>query len=631
MLSALSASGRAFRATGRPFPVLSAPGLPFRVLGAPSRLPTVVGAPGLPPTALGALSASGRELIAFSAPGRSSAAFSTPSSLSTVLSAPRRALAALRMPGRPLGALSASGRELVEFSAPGRASAAPSASGRPLATLGASARAHAAFSDLRPAHIAVRVRGPALVLRGALGRAFVAPGVLGRAFVALAAFGAAACAPAPPRATPARPNVLLIVVDTLRADRLGCHGGTRGLSPRIDALAAQGANFANAFSHAPWTLPAFASLLSSELPPSHGAGGKVDDFHGLRKEVPTLPDAFRSAGYATAAIVNVDFLARPFGVTRAFERLDARAFEDNENVRAAGPTTDAALAWVSEHKERAFFLMVHYFDPHAEYRPPQPFRERFAAPEDQHDESFRFGTRHQVVDHRVHRTQLSPADVDRARLLYDGEVAYVDQEVGRLLDGLGSLALDANTLVVLTADHGEEFLDHGDWEHGHSLYDELLEVPLLVRQPGRVAPRVVDAPVGHVDIGPTLLAWCGLPGNAAFRGRDLAPALAGAALAPTPLLAFGNFWGPPLASLRDQDFQLIVRPDGKRELYRWRSDPNEQHDLAAEEPAVAAALAAQLEKARADAADRGAGLGPRVALTAEQQRRLSAVGYAGDE
>ncbi len=300
-------------------------------------------------------------------------------------------------------------------------------------------------------------------------------------------------------ATPEHPNVVLIAVDTLRADRLGCYGGIRELSPRIDEIARQGARFANAFSHAPWTLPAFASILTSRTPPAHGAGGKLGDFRGLAAGIPTLPEQFRAAGYATAAVVNVDFLARPFGVARGFERLDARAFEDNENVRGAGPTTDAALAWIRDRRRGAFFLMVHYFDPHAEYRPPQPFRRRFASPVDQTDETFRFGTRSQVVEHRLRGTPLARDEVERAEKLYDGEVASVDQEIGRLLDGLSGLGIDESTLVVLTADHGEEFLDHGDWEHGHTLYDELVHVPLLLRQKGRISPRRVDAAVGHID------------------------------------------------------------------------------------------------------------------------------------
>jgi choline-sulfatase len=403
------------------------------------------------------------------------------------------------------------------------------------------------------------------------------------------------------------------------------------LTPRLDALAREGVRFASAFSHAPWTLPAFASLLTSETPATHGAGGSLGDFRGLSARVPTLAEQFHAAGYATAAIVNVDFLSRPFGATRGFEHLDARAFEDNENVRGAAPTTDAALSWIGDHRRESCFLMVHYFDPHAEYRPPQPFRRRFASPADQEDESFRFGTRRQVVEHRAGKAPLVRAEVERAAMLYDGEVASVDQEIGRLLDGLASLGLDANTLVVLTADHGEEFLDHGDWEHGHTLYDELLHVPLLLRQKGRLSPRTIDAAVGHVDLGPTLLAWCGLPACRTFQGRDLAPALAGASLPPAPLLAFGNFWGRPIASLREGDLQLIVAPGRSPELYRWTSDPAEKRDLAADEAPRAAELQAELERTVAADVAAGSGAGPPVQLSDAQIRRLRSFGYVSDE
>jgi choline-sulfatase len=447
----------------------------------------------------------------------------------------------------------------------------------------------------------------------------------------LALIAVCACSPRGRAASPVHPSVLLIAVDTLRADRLGCYGGTRGLTPRIDEIARQGAAFANAFSHAPWTLPAFASILTSRTPPAHGAGGQVGDFHGLSPGIPTLPEQFRAAGYATAAVVNVDFLARPFGVTRGFERLDARAFEDNENVRGAGPTTDAALAWMRDHRQGAFFLMVHYFDAHAEYRPPQPFRRRFAAPPDQEDESFRFGTRRQVVDHRLHGTPLPRGDVERAEKLYDGEVAAVDEEIGRLLDGLSGLGLDENTLVVLTADHGEEFLDHGDWEHGHTLYDELVRVPLLLRQKGRVVPRRIEAAVGHIDLAPTLLAWCGLGGCSSFQGRDLGAALSAGALPEAPLLAYGNFWGPPLASLREGEYQLILAPGKPRELYRWTSDPKEMQNLAGEKAALADELQAKLLRTQAAAVAAGVGAGPRVELTPAEIQRLRAIGYASDE
>lgn len=421
------------------------------------------------------------------------------------------------------------------------------------------------------------------------------------------------------------------MVDTLRADALGTYGSERGLTPRLDALAGEGATFENAFAHASWTLPSFASMLASQPPQSHGAGGRADDYRGLDPAIPTLPERFRDAGYSTAAVVNVDFLARPFGVTRGFEHLDIRAYGSNEELRDARRTTDAATAWIVDQRESAFFLMVHYFDAHAEYRPPREFRERFASEPDRKDDSFRFGTRTQVALRRAGRLDLLPQDVERAHRLYEAEVAYVDREIGRLLDQLTDLGLDAGTLVVFTSDHGEEFLDHGDWEHGHTLYDELLRVPLCLRQPGRIAVRKIGSTVGHMDLAPTLLALCGLPPCESFRGRDLGAALGGASLPETDLLAYGNFWGDPWSSIRRGDHALLTRPGRASQMYRWTSDPGERSDLAAGERPAAESLQAALERAQAEAFRRGHGAGPRVRLTPEQSRRLAAVGYAGDE
>ena len=446
----------------------------------------------------------------------------------------------------------------------------------------------------------------------------------------------AACAPddspAIAKASPERPNVLLICVDTLRADRVGARRDAGPLTPLVDAWTVNAAVFEHAFSAAPWTLPAFASLFTSQDPSEHGAGGRVGDFRGLSPDIPTVQERFRDAGYATAAIVNVDFLSPPFGVVRGFREVDARAYEDNENLRGAGATTDAALAWIGSHEEDAFLLLVHYFDPHAEYRPPREFRERFAAPEDRTNDGFRFGARQEVVGHRTGRSKLRPDSIARAEKLYDGEVAYVDREIGRLLDGLSKLSLEASTLVVFTADHGEEFLDHGDWEHGHTLYDELLHVPLAFVQPGRVAPKRFAEAVSHLDVAPTLLAWCGLPPCPSFRGRDLSKALAGSGSmpAPAPMIAFGNFWGPPLSALRRDEQKLVRHPDGRRELYRWSTDPREGRDLSSTEAALADGLGMELATALAAAA-RGRTAGPPVSLTSEQARRLSAVGYVGGD
>ena len=422
-------------------------------------------------------------------------------------------------------------------------------------------------------------------------------------------------------------NVLLVVVDTLRADRLGCYGNERGLTPRLDALAAEGLIFESASAHAPWTLPSTASLLTSLYPRQHGAGGRVPNFTALAPEVETLAERFAAAGHRTGLIANVIFLGELFGLTRGFEHTDVQSFEDNERMRPAGATTDAALAWLDRTEpsgDRPFFLLVHYFDPHAVYDPPQPFRRRFAEPRDR-EGGLKFGTREQMVGLRTGLFDPGPGMVRRAEALYDGEVAYTDAEVGRLIDGLAERGLADSTLVVLTSDHGEEFRDHGGLEHGHSLYSELLHVPLILRVPG-AAPARVSAGVGLIDVAPTICGWAGLEPSRQFLGRDLVSMLAGGpAAVDRDVLAHGNFWNAPLTSWRSGADKLIVYPDGAAQLYDWKLDPGEQSDRAGAEAAHLRSLRDAL--GRAEDALQARGLTAPVEVPAEGLRGLEALGY----
>jgi arylsulfatase A-like enzyme len=434
----------------------------------------------------------------------------------------------------------------------------------------------------------------------------------------------AACAPEPAPG----PNVLLVLVDTLRADKLGCYGNERGLTPHIDQLAREGALFDHASSHAPWTLPSTASLLTSLYPRQHGAGGHLPRFTHLGRGVATLPGVFKRAGYATASIVNVAFLGQDFGLSRGFDHVDAKSFESNLRVRRAEKTTDAALAWLDQAEgERPFFLLVHYFDPHAVYDPPQPFRRRFAAPADRENEDFVFGTREHMMALRAGQLSLRPDVVARAEALYDGEVAYTDSHVGRLLAGLASRELDASTVVVLTSDHGEEFLEHGGFEHGHTLYGELTDVPLIVRAAGVAAARVPQS-VGHVDVAPTVLELAGLAAPGEWVGRSLLPLISDARQPERNILAHGNFWGPPLTSWREEGEKLILRADtagGAPELFEWRADSGEERDLAPTRPDRVVELRAHL-----GAFERGLAAGRTgddVELTEARRRELEALGY----
>jgi len=451
-----------------------------------------------------------------------------------------------------------------------------------------------------------------------------------------------ACSDPPPR--PEHPNILLVVVDTLRADRLGCYGNERGLTPEIDRLAEGGQRFEAAFAHAPWTLPSMASLLTSTYPQQHGAGGslarrdpagtRVGGFTGLADGVETLAEAFGARGYQTASFVGVDFLDHAFGLTRGFQHVDAQAFGSNVRVRPAGATTDAVLDWLSgrpEDSAQPFLMLVHYFDAHAVYDPPEAYRRRFAAPEDQRESWFRFGTRQQMLELREGTLPLHPETIARAEKLYDGEVAHVDAEVGRLLRTLEERGLARDTLVVFTSDHGEEFLDHGGFEHGHSLYRELTHVPLIVSWPGEVKAGVVSTTVGLVDVAPTLCQLADVPSSEHFHGRSLAPWFDGSEAEPQKSrahLAHGNFWGAPLASWIEGDWKLILEPVPGRDeitrLYRWREDAREEHDVSAEHPEVVERLRKALRGA--EAALRKA-RGGEVELSAEERARLEALGY----
>jgi len=440
----------------------------------------------------------------------------------------------------------------------------------------------------------------------------------------------AACGPAQP------PSVVLIVADTLRADKLGCYGSERGLTPYIDRFAAESSLFEHTTSHAPWTLPATASLLTSLYPQQHGAGGRLPDFTGLNPAVETLAERFLASGYRTHAVVNVAFLGGTFGLTRGFEQVDEQFYGNNLQVRSASDTTDAALSWIDGGEAEPFFLMVHYFDVHAVYAPPQPFRRRFAAPPDREDERFVFGTRSHMISLRAGKLKLEPEVIGRAERLYDAEVAYMDSQIGRLIDGLAERGLDQKAIVILTADHGEEFLDHGGFEHGHTLYGELTDVPLIMRVRGATvddppAARY-SASVGHVDVAPTLCDLAGLLPSESYMGRSLVPWLEGDSLPEVALLAHGDFWDAPLSSTRLGNFKLILPEDPQRgapELYHWRDDPLERDDLASQQADVVRQLTELLADFGRLVAQQGPGA--RVELSAEMTEQLKGLGYGGDE
>jgi choline-sulfatase len=397
-----------------------------------------------------------------------------------------------------------------------------------------------------------------------------------RALAALAALALGTACGAREPARP-RPHVLLITIDTLRADRLGCYGRQAAETPAIDGLAREGLRFEQAYTPVPLTLPAHATLLTGLSPAAHGL---LDNGMVARElGAPTLAERLGAAGYDTAAFVAAHVLNRMFGLDRGFALYDdgPPGQDDGEGffhgVADARGRVDAALAWLRRPRDRPFFLWVHLFDVHAPHVAPAGFAERFAE-------------------------------------AYDGEVAYVDTQVARLLRALDTLGVARDTLVVLTADH-----------------DATLHVPLVLRLPDRLPRGATSArPVGLADVAPTVLQLAGLAPNPRVQGA----ALTDEGPADRPLWAASEYparqygWAP-LRALRSDGVKYIDAP--RPELYDLRRDPGELRNLASERPQQAAQWRARLLEVEGALGAPATGAVP-AEPDAETRERLAALGYA---
>jgi arylsulfatase A-like enzyme len=320
-----------------------------------------------------------------------------------------------------------------------------------------------------------------------------------------------------------RLNIIMIGVDTLRPDHLGCYGYQRKTSPNIDKLAGQGVLFENVVSQSPWTLPSFATVFTSLYPTQHGASHSATR---MRKGFPTMASLLKDNGYATGAIINAPYLKPRYRLTRGFDYYDMPP----EEGRVADGTTMDALQWLDGNRHRPFFIFVHYFDPHISYAPPAPYDTIFD-PDYAGDIKNAYKPRNlsRIRDHGFEEMKsLTTRDWDHIRALYDGEIAFTDQAIGNLLRGLEERGLVRNTLVVFLSDHGEEFFEHGGFEHGHTLFSELIRVPLIFSLPGQIPGKVrLSRQVRLLDVLPTVLDLVGIVSQADFEGVSLAPLIRG--------------------------------------------------------------------------------------------------------
>ena len=423
-----------------------------------------------------------------------------------------------------------------------------------------------------------------------------------RALVAAAVVALVAVGVGVWRWTPSRqrPNVLIVSIDTLRADRLGSYGYAQAQTPVLDGLAARGLRFTQATTVAPLTLPAHTSLLTGTFPTFHGVRDNGQFYVG--DEQLTLAEVLKSHGYRTGGFVGAFVLDRRWGIAQGFDtyfdNFDLSKYELAAGIDAAqrpgNEVVDRALAWLREASGQPFFAWVHLYDPHSPYAAPEAFASRF------------------------------PATMQGA---YDAEVAFADTQVGRLLDALGE-ARD-KTIVVVTGDHGESLGEHQEQQHGFFIYDAVTQVPLIVTAPG-IAARAPADQVRIVDIMPTVLEAAGIAVPDVVQGKSLLPAARGERL---DLLAMSETWYPryhygwsQLTAVRDGRYKFIAAP--RRELYDLQNDPGEQINLAESNPQRTIALERAMSEMTAKTSASAKPQAPQQ-VDPDVEERLRALGYVG--
>lgn len=449
-------------------------------------------------------------------------------------------------------------------------------------------------------------------------------GALGAGLGALlAGFAGGGCRDEPPPATAREPRHLLVItIDTLRADRLGCYGNPRGLTPALDRIAREGTRFTRAVAHMPCTLPVHAALFTGLSP---RASGVTSNFVRVPLALETLAERLQAAGFATTALFN-QFEFAKLNLVQGFQSFENDPSEHAERIVAA------FRAWLSAREAGArWFAWVHLFIPHG----PLDVPERFLSAHVRHPYDGPLRDDFETLE-RIRRNEIPWPEEFAAhyRDRYDAAVACADARVEEILAAIEEARLLDETLLLCVADHGES-LEHGVLGlHAPVLRDSTLRVPLLLRGPRVGAGRVVEAVVQHVDLFPTLLALLGLDVPAGIEGRNLRPLLAGsdtegfdaAAVALLPAAWAGKRSGgldPARAAVRRGRFELVLAPDGARELYDLEDDPSELRDLAGSRPDVVRALAAELE--RWLGADPAATEGE--AVDGELWQQLRALGY----
>lgn len=379
-------------------------------------------------------------------------------------------------------------------------------------------------------------------------------------------------------------NVILIIIDTLRADHLGCYGYYRETTPTIDSIAENGVRYLNVTAVEPWTLPSMVSIFSGLLPLEHSAMRHGDTYFGIDPAITTVSEFLNKAGYTTAAFFNVAYMSADFGFHQGFDLFDCFSSLGNCNPmgssedRNAQQTVDAVLEWLERGVSNdPIFLAVHFFDPHLTYSPPDSFADIWRNLEYSGEYDSSWGLRETVVSVNSGERHLTQEDLYNLEALYDGEIAYTDSEISRLLSALRDHGITENALVIIVSDHGEAFLEHGKLGHANSLYQELLSVPLIISGTGFEPGTESAINVSHADVLPTILAWVGEPIPENIFGL---PLLADQFPEERSVPSGMNMYGEYVVTVRRNNLKLHLFNKGSLPfMFDLDSDPGEQMNL----------------------------------------------------
>ena len=429
---------------------------------------------------------------------------------------------------------------------------------------------------------------------------------------------------------PVQDNIILVIIDTCRRDSLSCYGCPRPTTPNLDALAEDGVRFANAISHSPWTLPSIATILTGQYAMVHGAWGEPKTYrcYALRDDINTAPELLAEAGWSTHGLVNAIWLHGDFDLDRGFVNFSYHGAQA-DRIRRADETISEAIEQLRKHRSRKNFMMIHLYDPHLSYYPPESMAPKFR-------QGYRGPLTVPVRPKDMNNLKEARHDVEGrrfARLVYDEEVFVVDEQLGILFSALKKMGMYERCTIVVTSDHGEEFWEHDSFGHGRTLYAEQLDVPLIIKPPvdfARARP-VIPERVRLIDVMPTIMDFATVPITKSVSGESLIALMTSAErTADRDAYSEQAHSDPDKLSLMSGQYKAIVfPPDNRVELYDTSLDPSDSRDLSAERGDVAQELVQRIQQTDHQLRAQASRLPRRlVNLSRQREQTLRDLGYA---